>query len=166
MANPSVDPVIQKYFDIIKAANPLFKGYYFGDPVRIPASMLPAIAGSRRGTQVTWGNNAEDEHYMQISFQVVTDIRKDISDETTLTPGWNTLFDLVEGRDPATMQLKPTSLLYILRHNFDIDQGHQMWTDVKTPTKVDYGLVANKRQQDGWSIEAVVTITCTLVQIR
>lgn len=165
MSDQQRDPIIQKYFDLIKAANPDLKGYFFGDPVRIPASFMPAICGSRRMTSVNYGSSAEDEHSMQLVFTVVSDVRKDISDETQLVPGWNTLFDLIEGRDPATLLLKPNSLLYILRHNFAVQSG-LLWTDVRTATKVDYGLVANKRQPGAWSIEAAITTTCTLVQLR
>lgn len=160
------DPVIKKYFDLIAANTNAFKAYYYGDPIRIPVSNLPALCASRRMTNVSYTTNAEDEHSMQIVFTVVTDIRKEWSDDVTKVPGWDALFDLVEGRDPATMLLKPGSLLNIIRHNFDIDQAHQMWTDVRTPTKVDYGLVANKRMPGSWSIEAAITTTCTLVQIR
>lgn len=162
-----VDPIIKKYFDLIKASNPdAFKGFYYGDPVRIPTSMMPALIGARRMTNVAPTTNAEDEHVMQLVFTVVTDIRKDISDETQLTPGWNTLYDLVEGRDPETLLLKPQSLMYILRHHISLDDAHQLWTDIRTPTKVDFGLVANKRMQGGWSIEAAVTTNANLVQYR
>lgn len=162
MATP--DPVIKKYFDLIQANTGAFKAYYYGDPVRIPASNLPAICGSRRMTTTTWATNAEDEHNMQLVFTIVTDIRKDFSDDVTSVPGWDTIFDIMEGRDPTTLLLKPQSLLNIIREGFAI--GNSMWTDVRTPTKVDYGLVANKRQAGSWSIEAALTTACTLVQLR
>lgn len=165
-SNLQVDPIIKKYFDLIKATNAGFKGYYYGDPVRVPTSMMPALIGARRMTNAMQSTNSEDEHQIQLVFTVVTDIRKDISDETTLVAGWNSLYDLVEGRDPKTLLLKPQSLLYILRHNISIDTPHQLWTDIRTPTKVDYGLVANKRLPGAWSIEAAVTTTANLVQFR
>lgn len=161
--NPQFDQIIKLYFDIIKANTDVFKGYYYGDPVNIPVSMTPAILGSRRMSQAMYGTNLEDEESMTLVFTVITDIRKDISDDKQLVPGWLSIYDIMEGRDPVTKNLKPTSLLYILRHNFGI--ANNMWTDVRTATRIDYGLVQNKRQP-GWSIEATVTVVCTIVQTR
>ena len=165
MTQQQQDPIIKLYFDLIKKSAPdAFKAFYYGDPIRIPASFLPAVIGTRRMTQTTYGTSQEDEHSMQIVLTVVTDIRKDISDETQLVPGWNRLFDIVEGRDPTTLLLKTTSLLNMIRHGYAL--ANNVWTDVRTATKVDYGLVSNKRAPGAWSIEAALTTTCTLVQIR
>lgn len=161
-----VDPVIKKYFDLIKANTDVFKQYYYGDPVRIPVSSLPVIIGTRKNTRTVKTTSAEDMHVFQLTFTVVTDVRKDFSDDVTIVPGWQSLYNIVEGRDPDTMLLNADSLLNIIRHNDGIDTAHQMWTDMSTPTTVDYGLVANKRQPGTWSIEAAITTTCTLVQLR
>jgi hypothetical protein len=162
-----MDPIIKKYFDIIKAATgDTFRAYYYGDPVRIPTSMTPAIIGARRATKTVTDTNAEDRHNMTLVFTVVADVRSDIQDDKTLVAGNQRIYDLIEGRDPATLQLKPTSLLYILRHNQAIDESHQVWTDISTPSQVDYGLIANKRASPSWSIEGAITTTASLVQLR
>lgn len=158
------DPIIKLYFDLIEKNTPVFKAYYYGDPIRVPSSSMPVICASRRMTTVSYGDNANDEHAMQIVFTIIADVRKDIADDKQMVPGWDMIFDIVEGRDPKTLLLKPDSLLSILRHNFGI--ANNLWTDVRTVTKVDYGLVANKRAPGSWSIEAAVTLTCTLVQLR
>jgi hypothetical protein len=139
---------------------------YYGDPIRIPTSKLPALIGARRMTATDMFTNAEDQHDMQIVFTVVTDIRKDIQDDTSFVPGISTLYDLIEGRDPVTLLLKPTSLMYVLRHNVDAFQGTQLYTDVSTPTKVDYGMTLNKRQEDTWALEGSITIDAKLIQLR
>lgn len=159
-----VDPIIKTYFDLIKANAGSFRSYYYGDPVRIPASSLPALIGTRRATSTTWSDSANDEHTMELVFTVVIDIRPNISDDTTLVPGWNALFDLVEGRDPDTLLLKSQSLLNILRHNFA--PANNLWTSMRTPTRVEYGLVANKRQPGQWSIEAAITTAASFIQLR
>lgn len=161
------DPIIKKYFDLIQANAPgVFKGFYYGDPIRIPASMLPALVCARRQTQSTSFTNAEDEHNMQLVFTVVTDIRKDITDDTSFVPGLATLYDVIEGRDPTTFLLKSTSLMQILRHNVDLNAGIELWTDVSTATKVDYGMTLGKRKEDSWSLEGSITIVAKLVQLR
>jgi hypothetical protein len=164
MAQQLVDPIIKLYFDLIAKNTNAFKAFYYGDPIRIPASSLPAICCSRRMTGAKPEDSANDQHDMQLVFTVITDIRSDFSDDVTKVPGWAQLYDIVEGRDPATLLLKTTSLLNILRHNRDV--ANNVWTDMATPTRVDYGLVANKRQPGNWSIEAALTTTVSLVQLR
>ena len=166
MAQLNADPILQKYADLVKANTNQFKAIYFGDPIRIPASSLPALILSRKQTQTSTTTNNEDQHMMVLVFTVVTDIRNTISDEKTLVPGQNDLYNIIEGRDPTTFQLKSDCLLNILRHNIDIDQAHQIWTDISTPTKIDYGFVANKRQEASWSIEGTITAVASLVQQR
>lgn len=158
------DPILKLYADLIQKACPTIKAIYYGDPIRIPASSLPALIVTRRMSNATYGTSAEDEHAMQMVFTLVTDVRRDISDDSLLSPGWTRLFDMVEGRDPTTLLLKTNSLLYVLRHNFAV--ANNLWTDVQGPTRVDYGLVANKREKESWSLEAAITTTCTLVQLR
>lgn len=166
MPTQNVDPIIQKYIDLIKANTKAFKAYYVGDPIRIPVSMMPCLIIARRGTSTEPFSNTEDIHSIQLVFTVVSDIRKDISDETTLTPGNGTMYDLMEGRDPVTYLLKPQSLLGILRKNVNVDRAHQIWTDIKSATRIEYGLLINKRQENSWSIEGSITAQVSVVQTR
>src|SRR6185437_12735251 len=122
MPNAPLDPIIKKYFDLIKTkTGDTFKAFYYGDPIRIPMSSLPAIIGARRATRSTTFTNTEDAHKMTVVFTVVADVRADIQDDKTLVPGNSRIYDLMEGRDPGTLTLKDTSLLNILRNNIDID---------------------------------------------
>jgi len=164
---PTPDPILKKYADLIQAkTGNRYKGVYFGDPVRIPVSMLPALIVAKKGTLTSPFSNTEDVHKITLVFTVVTDVRADFSDDTAMVPGNATLYDLMEGRDPTTLQLKATSLLAILRNNVNIDQPHQVWTDIDTPTRIDYGLVMNKRAQPSWSIEGALTTVASIVQPR
>lgn len=166
MAPQNIDPIIQLYIDLVKKNTNVFKAFYVGDPIRIPVSMMPCLIVARRMTTTEPYTNTEDIHNIQLVFTVVADIRKDISDETTLTPGNGTLYDIMEGRDPATYQLKPQSLLGILRKNVNVDRAHQIWTDIKSSTRIEYGLLINKRQENSWSIEGAITTQVAVVQTR
>lgn len=162
-----IDPILKKYVDLIKSkTGDTFKGVYYGDPIRLPVSRMPALIVTRRTSSSTPFTNTEDIHKMQLVFTIVADIRKDISDETTLVPGTGQLYDLMEGRDPNTYLLKPQSLLGILRQNVNIDQAHQIWTDIETGTKIEYGLLINKRQENSWSIEGALSAVVSIVQTR
>lgn len=160
------DPVITKYIELIKSYTNAFKMFYYGDPIRVPVSSMPALIVSKVATDLTEFTNAEDEHNMQIVFTVITDIRKDISDEHTIVPGISSLYYLLEGRDPSTLQLNPDSLANILRHNVDLYQNVKLYTDVGSKTKISYNMTIGKRQEDMFGIEGSITIIAKLVQLR
>ena len=118
------------------------------------------------GANIKIFTNGEDEHNMQIIFTVVADIRKDLQGDNTVTAGTSSLYDIIEGRDPVTLALKPESLAYILRHNVDLYQNLQFYVDVENPTKIDYAMTVGKRATDSWSNEGTLTLVAKLVQIR
>lgn len=166
MNDQIIDPIIKKYVDLVKANTDAFKTFYQGDPILIPVSSMPALVISRKTTQVNYFTNTEDQHFITLVFTIVADIRKDISDDRTLVAGNATLYDLMEGRDPVTYQLKSQSLMYILRHNQNIDMAHQIITDLSSLTRIDYGMVLGKRVKDSWSIEGTINAVVSLVQSR
>lgn len=159
------DPVITKIFDLIKANTNAFKEFYYGDPVRVPASNLPAVILSREQTRIGNLTNAEDEHGMAMVMTIITDVRSDLSDYSNIVAGVNTLYDLVEGRD-SSYALKPQSMLYILRHNAELDISKNLRIDLKTVTAAEYGMTLGKRTEDGWAMEAQIKFVMHFTQIR
>lgn len=159
------DPVLKTYVDLITSKTDAFKSIYYGDPIRIPASNLPALIVSKTMTDMTEFQNSEDEHNMQIIFTVVTDIRKDISDDKTMAPGTNSLYYLLEGRN-TDLTLRAESLAYILRHNVDVNQGLFLYTDVGSKTRISYAMTVGKRAEDQFGIEGSITIVAKLIQLR
>lgn len=162
---PYIDPVIKKYMDIVKAANPLVKTFYQGDPIRVPVSNLPALIISKTETRVSNHTNSEDEHGIQMTMTLITDIRKDIGDDKQIVAGINTLYDMLEGRD-AQYKLKSTSLLNILRTNAELDIAYNLRTDLVTVTRIDYGMTVGKRDQDAWAIEGTIQFVANFNQLR
>lgn len=164
---PYKDPVISAYISLIKQyTGDTIKKFYYGDPIRIPRSNMPAIIIAKRSSSTSYLTNAEDKHEITMIFTVVTEVTKDISTDTSLVPGIASLYDIIEGRDPATLKLKNSSLLSILRHNVDVNAALQCFTDVSTPTKIDYGMTLGKRQEDSFGIEGAITTVITCVQYR
>lgn len=161
-----IDPIMKKYADLIKTGNGLFKRVYFGEPIRIGASELPALIIAKVGTNVGNLTNAEDMHSLRLSFTIVSDVRDTISDDKEMVHGVNSLYNLMEGRDDTTYQLKANSLLYILRHNVELDIANNLRTDISTMTTVDYGMTMGKRQEGMWSIEGTVEIIANFTQVR
>lgn len=160
------DTIINKYFALIEAALPgLFKSKYQGDPVRIPASNMPALIISKVQTTVAPHTNSEDDHSIAMVLTVVTDIRDERSETIEMTPGVAKLYDIIEGRD-ANYKLKSTSILHILRSNIEVDEGLNLRTDLGTNTRIDYGMTIGKRQPEAFAIEAQVEFLARYSQLR
>jgi hypothetical protein len=163
---PYIDPIMRKYADVIGAATPAFKAVYYGDPIRIPMSALPALIIAKVDTRVSNMTNAEDMHQIRLSFTVVADIHDTLNEDKRMVAGVNDLYNLMEGRSDDTYQLTPTSLLGILRHNVEIDPANNLRTDLNTMSRVDYGMTMGKRKEAAWSIEGTLEITAHFTQIR
>lgn len=159
------DPVLKKYGQLIEGAK-LFKTIFYGDPIRIGASELPALIIAKLDTRVGKFTNAEDAHEMRISFTAVTDVRDTIGEDKDMVRGVNSLYNLMEGRQESTYQLKADSLLYILRHNEVVDASNNLRTDLSSVSKIDYGMTIGKRKDAAWSIEGTLEITSSFTQVR
>jgi len=163
------DPVIKKYFDLLDQTMPnVFRRYYYGDPIKIPSSLLPACIIAKRSTRIGQHNNVEDEHDIRLLLTVITDIRGDIDSEAGsdgLVAGVNSLYNIIEGRD-ENYELKADTILGTLRGNIDVDQELGLWTDLGEITSADYGMVIGKRDPEAWSVEGEVDFIAKFHQIR
>lgn len=159
------DPILKAYMALIEPKN-LFKRIYLGDPIRIGMSELPALIIAKIDTKVGKITNVEDQHEVRLSFTIVADVRDTISEDKEMVRGVNSLYNLMEGRDEATYQLKTDSLLYILRHNQVVDATYNLRTDLATVSKIDYGMTLGKRKDAAWSTEGTLEILTTFTQIR
>lgn len=172
MTDLYVDPILKKYADLITGVvgDGFFKEVYYGDPIRIPASNLPALVLSKDETRVLntgdGGSNVEDAHLMAITISVITDIRDDINDDKSIRAGVASLYDIIEGRESDTLKLKNKSILHILRNNVLVDSSNGLRTDLGTTTRVDYGLTVGKREVESWAIEAQIEINAHFSQLR
>jgi len=169
MAEIYNDPIIKKYIQLIEAkTDGIFRGYYQGDPIRIPSSKLPAIVLSKAQTRIGPLTNAEDEHGMAMILSVVVDIRDEISDDTQIAPGVARLYDIMEGREEATYKLKANSLLNILRTSILVDATYNLRTDLSSITQADYGLTIGKRSQEGngYAVEGQIEFIAYYTQLR
>lgn len=162
------DPIIKKYMELIEGIVGVgfFKKMYYGDPIRIPISNLPALIISKDETRLDPITNTEDQHLMALTLTVVTDIRSDINDDKAIAPGTSSLYNIIEGREESTLKLKTKSILHILRNNLDVDVSLGLRTDLGSITRADYGMTVGKRELESWSIEAQVEFIAQFTQIR
>lgn len=164
MSNLYLDPVLEKYKALIKANSPAFRMFYQGDPKAIPVSGMPAIILEHEETRAGATTNVEDQHDMQIRLTAIVDVRRELHEPSDgVVPGYATLYDLVEGRN-SDFSLKSTSLLDILRSNILIDSVYNLVTDIGTTTRVSY--TEGQRGENLWTVEAVLTFTCSAIQMR
>lgn len=164
------DPILEKYINLLKTKlSGKIKTFYQGDPLKIPNTNLPCIIISRSQTRIAQETNAEDGHEMSLIITVVTDTRSDLStneDISQIGPGIATLYELVEGRDPATYVLRDDSILGILRKNQIVDNANNIRTDLRSVTRVDYGETVRQRKPEIYSIEARIEIVVNFIQVR
>lgn len=160
------DPVIKKYIELIESKTKVFRRFFYGDPIRVPASLLPACIISKTETRVGKLTNAEDEHGMQMILTVITDIRPEIRDENDIAPGVASLYQIMEGRDATTLALNTDAILHILRNNIMVDVTTGLRTDLDTITRVDYGMTIGKRDPEAWSVEGQVSFVSHFTQVR
>ncbi len=156
---------MKKYGDLVASNTDRFKRIYYGDPIRIGVSELPALVIAKVETLVANHTNVEDTHAVRMSMTVVTDVRDTINEDKTMVRGVNDLYNLMEGRD-ASYKLLTNSLLYILRHNVELDIALNLRTDLSTMTRVSYGMTMDKRKENAWSIEGTVEFVAHFIQVR
>ena len=161
-----IDPILEKYRDLIEATNKKIKTYYFGDPIRIPVSNLPACILSKTETRVAQETNIEDVHEMQIKITIITDIRDDLNDDKQIAAVVNTLYNIFEGREDTTYILKPESILNIIRTNVEVDTAQNLRTDLSTVTAISYAMTVGKRAEEAWAVEGEMELVAHFIQNR
>ncbi len=159
------DPILKKYGDLISAGNKEIRRTFYGDPIRIGSSELPALILAKIDSRISNLDNAQDRHDIRISITLVTDVRDTISEDRQMVHGVNSLYNLMEGRQENYL-LKTDSILYILRHNVEVDPANNLRTDLNSVTRIDYGMTMGKRKVDAWSIEGTLELLATFTQPR
>lgn len=161
------DPIITKYTKLITDAMPgVFKATYQGDPIRVPASNLPALILSKTATAIGPLSNAEDTHEMSLVLTVIVDLRETVNDDKEIVPGVAQLYGIIEGRETDTYRLKANSILNILRSNILVDPALNLRTDLGSITRTDYGLTVGKRAPETYAVEGQIEFVATFSQLR
>lgn len=167
MAELYTDPVLKLYHNMIQeSTGNLFKAVYYGDPIAIPKSSMPALVLSKSRTRIGKISNAEDQHDIDIILTVVVDVRDTINDDKQIVPGIAQLYDIIEGRESDGYALKENSILNILRSNIQPNPQVNLRTDLGTITTTDYGLTVGKRAPDAFGVEGQIQFIANFIQIR
>lgn len=129
-----------------------FKAYFEGDPLDIPESLLPCIVVEKLNGPVSQTMTGIDNLNSTILIKVIHNKKDDFgapNGEVDLTERKTRL--MIEGRDATTGYYATNSILYILRHNFTLDN-----TVVDNMLDVAYDL--DSRPNDVFTTEGYVTL--------
>lgn len=162
------DPIIQKYLDLIKANTVGIKGFYSGFIAKIPASMLPAVMIDIERTEADEFSDTEDVHRVGLVLIFIADIRPTLEDSAFIEAGLNKVKEVLVGREATgtPYALKTSSILYLLRHNLNLDIANNLRTDVGSFTIVTPSEVATGRFPGLYSAEGSIRFLAHFVQER
>lgn len=117
----------QAYLDgaqrIMKYVKQTFKDtftYFIGSPDEIPEDALPCLVVQKVAGQVSIGATNTDDLTEQIMIHILVNGKEGFNTPDDDDTVMRQLFNLVEARDPVTGSYKPTTLMYILRHNLTL----------------------------------------------
>ena len=159
------DPIVQKYLDLIKANTTGIKAFYNGFIARVPVSLLPAVMITIEKTEAADMSNVEDEHRISLVLTYIADIRQDLENSALIQVGLSNVLEKLVGRD-SDYKLKTSSILYILRHNVNLDTSKNLRTDVGSFSVATPSEIATGRIPGNWSAEGTIRFNAHFYQER
>ena len=113
-----------------------FKQYYFGDPIAIPQSLLPAIIVEYESSDITVATTAQDDIFDVLVIKLVFNKKSEFNRAADEVAGHRRLRELAQGIDSSNSELSQSSVVGLLRKNFTLSSN----ADDQTIT-VDYGIM-------------------------
>ena len=159
------DTIIAKYLSLIKGNVADVRTFYNGTLFQVPISRLPLIMIDIESTEASEFSNAEDQHIISLVLTYIADMRKDISAVQFMESGFGKVLDVLVGR-ASDYSLKTNSILYILRHNLDIDASNNLRTDLGSITVATPREVVPGRMPGFWSAEGTIRFKAHFIQTR
>lgn len=157
------DPVSTLLIGILNQYGPseLRNRYYYGDPLVVAESALPAVFISKDDTEIANSDVATDEHRMNYVINVVYDLKRDFGKRFDDTRAANSLYDFIEGREDD-LTLKTTAVTSVLRSHYQL--AAHCYVDLDTPLKVNYGVTGESRGANIFTAEGIVRCQVYLLQ--
>jgi len=132
------ESTIKEIIDLLETnAHPdLKRPFYFGDPLHIPASMLPTVAVDIETGESPLGPTGHDEQIETLIIKVLVDKRPDLNKKAGEVVALQNLIKYVEELDETTGQYKTDTILGILRKNLTLEK-----TSIGHDISWEYGVV-------------------------
>jgi hypothetical protein len=127
MTNQQLYPdAAQRILSIVQAAcGDIFKAYYLGLPDNFmpPSAAFPLVIVDKVSGTYQVGATGSDDITETVYIHIMVDIKTGLGAPDTDNPVKRQLQTFVEGRDPNTGLLSPTSLLYALRTHLTLNSA-------------------------------------------
>lgn len=155
MATTYRDPVITAIIALLNAEGhkDLKNRFFYGDPLLVNRSQLPAVFISRDSSSIDDEDVATDRSRMKMVINVVYDLTRDFNQDFANINSANAIYEYIEGRNDD-FTLKTTSIAYILRKYQQINS--HLYINLDVPLELDYGIGVEKRGQGVYTTEGVV----------
>jgi hypothetical protein len=95
------------------------KSYYYGDPLTIPASNLPAIIVSKSSSIVSHGATGMDDTDRNYSIKLIFNKKDELGKNPSEVTVQRTMADIIEGTESAGTWT-PTSIIGVIRKSFTL----------------------------------------------
>lgn len=121
--------------EILRDALPsgMFKSDYYGDPLAVPSTLLPAFFVNKTKTDISSNTTGTDQMRWYITVTLILNKKDEWMKAPNEQVGKRRLEELAEGIDPTTGELSAYSVIGVLRKNFSLSQN----ADNQTVT-IDY----------------------------
>jgi hypothetical protein len=120
-AETTVDKVIKFLKGDNGSLTGFFKSFYYGDPLKIPLSSLPAVVVQLAQTNIGAGPTGMDEIEEKIVIVLMYNKRNDFGKSDKESSAIRTLEEFAQGVNPTTSLYDANSILGILRTQFTLN---------------------------------------------
>lgn len=130
---------IQNLLDIYKGVfgeSGFFKSYFYGDPIEVSESQLPALVIDETNVQYIAGPTTMDNVQHEVLIQVMLNKKDELGKPKNEAPMSRKLADIIHARDPLTSKLLPKTILGVLRSSITLDG-----VSVDQQVNIDFGVV-------------------------
>lgn len=137
-----VDIVLDYLQDQTKGLLPgYFKNYFYGDPVKMPLSLLPCVVVEKQQTDIQAGPIQSDTIDTTIAIKLMYNKRNDFGTTTNEVVGVRMLEQYAEAIDPATNSYSEVSVMGILRKYFTLADASGNYNVLDSKQTIRYGIV-------------------------
>jgi hypothetical protein len=132
------DTIADTMIDLLKTnlGSAGFKQYYYGDPIAIPQSQLPAVVVEFESSDITVSTTAQDDVDDVLVIKLVFNKKSDFNKTASEIAGHRRLRELMQGVDSTTGKIAANTVIGILRANFTLSN-----TIVDQSIGIEYGIM-------------------------
>lgn len=118
-----------------------FKGFYYGDPIAIPTSMMPCVSVEKQQTDIKAGPIQSDEIDTTVAIKLMYNKRDDFGKNPSEVLGVRALEQYAEAIDPTTNEYSTITVMGIIRKYFTLSDENNNYTVLDQKVSIKYGIV-------------------------